>query len=338
MLKSPIRILLLTVAMMFAVQPLQSVHGILLSSLERATASAPDTPASANRPEGRGNGFLRALKAPFKAIGRLFGRGKKDQNKLQRISEKDIKKFESAPANRVDNPAPITPASQAAAASQAEKSTTSINPSAMDHLEKGRALLNSGNLNAAITELSTAASLDPKLSEAHTLLGVAYDRKGLADLARQSFEVALHDPNDQAMHLNNLGYLEYTHGEYKEAVKYLKRAAKLAPDDARIWNNLGLAQAELGKFDDAYKSFARATGEFSGRLNVAARLESQGATDKAIKQLEKALALEPNSSEVLGRLATLYDRAGRLGEAQKVRNALATQSIVADANPQKNER
>ena len=329
MLKSPTRILLLTVALMFAVQPLQSVHGILLSRLELATVSAPDTPATANRQDGQGNGFIRALKAPFKAIGRLFHRGKKDENKLQRISEKDIKKFESAPENRVDNPAPV-------AVSPSEKSKTVNETSAIGHLEKGRALLNAGNLNGAIAELSTAASLDPKLSEAQTLLGVAYDRKGLNDLARQSFEVALHDPNDQAMHLNNLGYLEYAHGEYKEAVKYLRRAVKLAPNDSRIWNNLGLAQSELGKFDDAYKSFARAAGEFKGRLNVAVRLESQGATDKAIKQLEKALALQPNSVEVLGRLATLYDRSGRLEEAQRVRKSLATQPVVADASPQQN--
>jgi Flp pilus assembly protein TadD len=329
MLKSPIRILLLTVAMMFAVQPLQSVHGILLSRLELATIDAPDTATSANRQDGQSKGLLSALKAPFKAIGRLFGGGKKNPNKIERISEKDIKKFESAQANRVDNPAPVT------SASQAEPANSNIPSSAVEHLEKGRALLNAGNLNAAITELSTAASLDPKLSEAHTLLGVAYDRKGLSDLARQSFEVAMHDPNDQAMHLNNLGYLEYTHGDYKEAVKYLKRAAKLAPNDSRIWNNLGLAQAELGKFDDAYKSFARATGEFNGRLNVAARLESQGSTDKAIKQLEKALVLQPNSSEVLGRLATLYDRSGRPEDAQKLRNTLATQAVVAAAGSQK---
>lgn len=330
MLKSPIRILVIAVALMFAVQPLQSVHGILLSRFELATITAPDTTESANRQEGQGNGFLRALKAPFKAIGRLFGGGKKNPNKIERISAKDIKKFESSPANRTDNSKPITPANEAA------PSTSAIPSGAIEHLEKGRTFLSAGNLNAAITELSTAVSLDPKLSEANTLLGVAYDRKGLNDLARQSFEGALHDPNDQAMHLNNLGYLEYTHGEYKEAVKYLKRAAKLAPDDQRIWNNLGLAQAELGKFDDAYKSFARASGEFKGHLNMAARLESQGSTDKAIKHLEKALALQPNSSEVRGRLATLYDRSGKPEEAQKIRSLPTTQTVVADAGPKEN--
>jgi Flp pilus assembly protein TadD len=319
---------------MFAVQPLQSVHGIILSRLELATISAPDTPGSAN--SGQGNGFLRALKAPFKAIGRLFGGGKKNPNKLERISAKDVKKFESAPANRVDNPAPAkradnsAPATTASPAGDANSSRASI---AVEHLEKGRTLLDAGNFNAAITELSTAVSLDPKLSEAHTLLGVAYSRKGLNDQARQSLESAMRDQNDQAMHLNNLGYLAYTHGEYKEAIKYLKRATKLAPNDSRIWNNLGLAQADLGKFDDAYKSFTRAGGEFFGRLNVAARMESQGATDKAIKQLEMARALQPNSNQVLGRLVTLYDRSGQPEQAQKVRSALALLPVVADAGP-----
>ncbi len=314
MMKSPVRILLLTLAMLFIVEPLQSVHGILLSKLELATVNTPDAPGlvSGEQQEGRASGILHAMKAPFKAIGRLFSRGKKDRNRLQRISEKDIKKFESVRGTRIDNSAPVTPASVA------EKSTSSGDASARNHLERGRASLNFGNLNEAIAELSMAASLDPKLSEAHTLLGVAYDRKGLSDLARQSFEAALRDPNDEAMHLNNLGFLHYERGEYKEAVKYLKRAAKVASNDQRIWNNLGLAQAELGKFDDAYKSFARIAGDFIGRLNIAAWLESHGFRDRAARQLEKALALQPNSTEVSARLAALHEGRDRLEEPRKV--------------------
>src|SRR5258708_6642185 len=102
----------------------------------------------------RGNGFLRALKAPFRAIGRMFRRGTKNNSKIQRISEKDIKNFESHPAN-------ATPAGTVASPPQPSGSA-----SAQERMERGRALLNSGDLNGAIAELSTAASLDPKLSEA----------------------------------------------------------------------------------------------------------------------------------------------------------------------------
>lgn len=330
MLKSPLRILFLTVALIFAVEPLQSVHGILLSAAESAMMNAPDTPESVTsvKPEGRGNGFLRALKAPFKAIGRLFGRGKKNNVKLERISEKDAKKFESAPATHVNNATTVMKDSTAG------NSAGSRETSALEHLEKGRALLNAGNLNAAIAELSAAASLDPKLGEAHTLLGVAYDRKGLPDRAQQSFETALHSPDDQAMHLNNLGYLEFKYGEYDKAIKYLKRAAKLSPDDQRIWNNLGMAQCGGEKFDDAYQSFAHAAGEFQGRLKVAAYLERQGFAKNAIKQLEKARKLRPDSTEALARLVVLYEGAGRTDDANEARTTLSTLRTVAAAPKQ----
>jgi len=311
------------IALIFAMGPVRTVQGVDLSDVESATVSTPDTPDTDTPPkqEKQGNAFLRALKAPFRAIGGLFSRGKKDNNKIQRISEKDIKKFESHPAN-------ATPAGTVAPPEQPNGST-----SAQERMEKGRALLNSGNLNGAIAELSTAVSLDPKLSEAHTLLGVAYDHKGLNDLARQSLEKARRAPDDQAIHLNNLGYSEYRDGNYKGAIKHLKQATKLAPNDPTIWNNLGLAQADAGKFDDAYKSFVHAVGEFNGRINLASRLEYLGSWNDAVKQLEKARALQPTSAVVLGRLITLYERTDRPERALEARNALA-ESTVAKARPE----
>jgi Flp pilus assembly protein TadD len=321
MLRRHVKTLFLTIVLIFAMVPQQPVRGIASSDGESATESASETPETDIAVKAnRGNGFLRALKAPFRAIGRIFSRGKKDNNKIQRITAKDIKKFESHPAN-------ATPAGTVASPPQPSGSG-----SALEHMEKGRALLNSGNLNGAIAELSTAVSLDPKLTEAHTLLGIAYDRKGLNDLARQSLEKARNAPDDQAMHLNNLGYLEYRNGDYKDAIKHLKQATKLAPDDRTIWNNLGLAQAELGKFDDAYKSFAHAAGEFNGRLNIATRLELSGSRNEAIKHLRRALALQPNSAVVLGRLATLYEQTGRHELAEEARRSLAA-STVANALP-----
>ena len=47
-------------------------------------------------------------------------------------------------------------------------------------MQAGVSIFLNGRINEAISELSTAASLDPKLTEAHNLLGVAYDKKGLA--------------------------------------------------------------------------------------------------------------------------------------------------------------
>ena len=341
MLKRTLIILSMALALVVVAEPVQTVHGIVMTPAEWLALNTVDAPAvgspSGQKQEGQGNGLLRALKAPFKAIGRLFGRGKKDDNKLARISEKDAKRFESAaPAVQLNKTTPAAEVSSSGNASSGFASTRKQNPadaletSALDHLEKGRALLDSNDLNGAIGELSLAASANPKLSEASSLLGVAYSRKGMRDLAERSFENALRLKKDDPQNLNNLGFLLYENGDYEKATKYLKRAAKLAPNDPRIWNNLGLAQSERGHFDDAYESFAHAQGEFKGHLNVAARLEKQGSTKKAIKHLEKAFALQPNSPDVLVRLIDLYDSTGN-EKAQGARSSLETLRTLAKA-------
>ncbi|MGH9929161.1 MAG: tetratricopeptide repeat protein [Pyrinomonadaceae bacterium] len=341
MLKRTLIVLTVTVALLVAVRPLQTVQGVLLSAAEVASLEAANTPAaSSNQPAGRGNSFLRALKAPFRAIGRLFGRRRKDDNKLQRISAKDIKKFESAPAeqtkitNATQANAPVNPPaadSGNAAAEALAVLPANLEASAAEHLEKGRAFLNTGNLNEAIEELSKAASLDRTLAEACTLLGVAYEGKGLHDQAMKSFESAVEAENNNPQHLNNLGYALYTNGDYEGATKYLKRAVKLAPEDARIWNNLGLAQCEGRKFDDAFKSFTHAVGEYKSRLTIAARLQRDGNLKEALKHLEKARALNPNSPDVLARLVMLYGLSDKNEKADVARRYLIAAQVLASA-------
>jgi Flp pilus assembly protein TadD len=257
-----------------------------------------------------GNRVVGFFKAPIKAIGRLFGRGR-DEGKPQRLTEKDVAKFESTGMTRVDDSGSLDHARPRASGS------------ALDHLAAGRALLGSGRINDAIAELSLAASLDPTLSEANSLLGVAFDRKGMPDRAKESYERAVKTAPEDAQSLNNLGFSLYQNGKYRAAVDRLKRAARLAPHDERILNNLALAQCRLGKTNDCYKSFARAGGELTGRLNTATLLERMGHDEEAIFQYEAALHLQPKSSTTLRRLADLYQRAGRSDEAQAKRRALA---------------
>src|SRR5438067_8890 len=185
-----------------------------------------------------------------------------------------------------------------------------------------------GRINEAITELSLATSLDPRLSEAHSLLGVAYDRKGMHDRAKDSYDRAIKADPEDAQTLNNLGFSLYQNGNYRAAVDKLKKAAKLAPTDQRILNNLALAQMRLGKYDDAYKNFARAGGELTGRLNTAVILERMGRDEEAIKQYEAARRVQPNSTIALERLAELYRRTGRTNEAQAAQSALSSEAAA----------
>lgn len=276
-----------------------------------STVGAEEAP---NTEKKKGNKVARIFTAPFRALGKLFG---KNDNKLQRMTEKDAEKFESVGVMKVTDER-----TRAALANRAE--------TAREHLAAGRDYLNEGKINEAISQLSTAASLDPKLAEAHNLLGVAFAQKGLADRAKDSYDRAVKADPEDAQVLNNLGYTLYENGNYRAAVDRLKRALKLAPRDDRILNNLGLALCRLGKFEDAYKSFARANGELTGHLNMARMMERFAREDDAIRYYEGARRIDSHSTFALKRLADLYQRVGKTEQSQEARNALA--ALAAEPN------
>jgi type IV pilus assembly protein PilF len=274
-----------------------------------ATAGAEAGTDARPAPKKKGNRFARFFKAPFKAVGKILGGGD-DSQKLARMTEKDAANFESVGVVRVEDRDHRRPEASGAGGS------------ARDYLERGRAHLEAGELNEAIAALSRAVSLDSRLGQAHSLLAVAYDQKGLRERAKESYTRAVEANESDAQALNNLGYSLYLSGNYRAAVERLKRAARLAPSDGRILNNLALAQVRLGKFDDAYKNFARAGGEYKGRVNIAALLVRAGREEKAIEHLEAARRLDPASTGVLQQLADLYERNGKKDKADEARTAL----------------
>jgi Flp pilus assembly protein TadD len=275
---------------------------------ELATLSSADAPDGVEKSEDDGNGFLRALKAPFKAIGRLFGGKKNDDSKIQRISKKDLRRFESVPARTVTN-GTATPKE---VSNDANRTIVTSGSEYSIHLNNGRERLNAGDFNAAITELSRAASLDPKSADAMNLLGVAFEGKGLRDRALQSFKAAVQADKNNAEYLNNYGFLLFKNNDFEDATKYLK--------------------CRRGKFDDAFDSFVRAVGEFNGHVNIAAQLLAHGYAKEATNHLEKAQKMEPNSADVLARLVRVYEMTGRVSDAETARRSIIALQTSADAN------
>lgn len=346
-------VLVLTLTLVLALAPRrQSVFSSVLNEAEIAVLNEADAAAAtANNEDTQpkqdgGNRFVKVISAPFRAIGRLFGRGgsKKDDNKLHRLSEKDVKKFESGKVTRVVDartpaPAPTTPSTdidaQTGDALTSDATAAELNKTlARQHLDRGRELFSQNDIGGAINSLLMAVSLDKQLWDAHNLLGIAYEMKGMRSKALESLETALKADKDQPEHLNDFGYILIKNGEYSRAVKYLKRAVKAQPDDQRFLNNLGLALVEVGKHDEAYKAFEKAMGEFDGRMNMATRLLRKGYDKEAIKHLEKCRAMQPNSMDILYRLAVLYGRTGQTAEAEEANKTFLTLRATATAGSQ----
>jgi Tfp pilus assembly protein PilF len=274
--------------------------------------------ATEAKKSGGGNKVVKVLKAPFKMFGRLFGRG--GDQKFKRMTEEDAEKFASVGVERVD-------------LEGNNKKNPSLAGSAKEHLESGRQYLMASRYNEAIAELSIAASLDPKLSEAHNLLGVAYNQKGFGDRAKESFDRAVKNDPEDVETLNNLGFALYQNGNYRAAVDRLKRAAKLEPTNERVLNNLALALCRLGRWDEAYTHFERAGGPLVGSLNTAKMFERFAREDDAIKYYEKARQIDPNNSLALRRLADLYQRVGRIAESEAVRVVIASSQHASATSP-----
>ena len=323
---------------------LDSQHRTVISSvldeseimLLSETTDATETQELETKKDG-GNRLVKVVTFPFKAVGRLFGAGKKkDENKLERLSKKDVERFESTGLTRVVD-ARTVPTSEPATTTDAINSDSldavEINKAkAREHLQRGRELFNAKDINGAINSLSMAVSLDRNLWDAHNLLGIAYEIKGLRSKALDSLYTALKGDNDQPEHLNDFGYILMNNGEYSRAVKYLKRAVKARPGDQRFLNNLGMALVQSGKFDEAYKHFEQAMGEFAGRMNMATRLVRLGHDKEAIKHLEICRVLQPNNQDVLYPLTVLYTRNGRPADAEDAKQALVSTRATAAAN------
>lgn len=344
MLKRIVVVLVLTLTLVLGFAPhRQEVFSNVLSDTEIAAINATATPDGTEVKQDGGNRFVKVLAAPFKAIGRLFGRGgKKDDNKLHRLSEKDVKKFESSKTTKIvdartaptTTPAadPNNSTSRTSASLESDATALELNKQiAREHLQRGRELFSQNDINGAINSLSMAVSLDKQLWDAHNLLGIAYEMKGLRLKALESLETALKAEKDQPEHLNDFGYILIKNGEYARAVKYLKRAVKAQPDNQRFNNNLGLALVQIGKTDEAYKAFEKAMGEFDGRMNIATRLLRLGYTKEAIKHLERCREMQPNSLDLLYRLSVLYARNGQTAEAEEANKAFLSLKATAAA-------
>ena len=220
-----------------------------------------------------------------------------------------------------ERPAPTAPA-PLPSPQQSGQFTPVLENVPRDPLSQGRALLERGQINEAIAQLSVAAVTGPDLIAANNLLGLAYDRLGQHKQAQDAYERALTAAPNDAATLNNLGYSLYLDDRYAEALARLKAAARRDPANRQTANNLALVYGRLNKFDDAYKSFARAGGEFYARVQTGALLEAAGRDRDAIKQFETARRLDPANSEVLRRLINLYVRTGQPGKAEDARRLL----------------
>lgn len=190
------------------------------------------------------------------------------------------------------------------------------------HVDLGRVHLSQGRHAHAASAFRQALEACPvRGTEAeilralvHRKLAAALDAQGKLDEAVPHYEEALRLAPGDARVWNDAGYGAYLRGDWSTAETRLRRAVELAPDDPRIANNLGLALAAAGKSDAAFESLSRAGGPAAAEANLGYILAASGQEAAARRRYESALARRPEL-EVARTALTLLDDAPPIPDA-----------------------
>ena len=146
------------------------------------------------------------------------------------------------------------------------------NPDSVNgHIGLGLSLLAGGNRDDGLRHLQRAVELDPKSPKAQAALGVSLDQLGRREEAVAHLEAARNlRPHDSRI-LNNLGVAYLRSGQPERAEPLLRAALREDQRDVPLrQNNLGMALAMQGRFDEALEAFRGAGDEQSARSRTSA--------------------------------------------------------------------
>ena len=122
--------------------------------------------------------------------------------------------------------------------------------------------------------------------------------------------------------LGIFGFLTWNHAKsYSGAETFWRHALQGNPGCWAVHNNLGVALAERGAYDEAIKLYGEAArlrpGFGEPLVNIGNALSAQGLTQEAIAAYQKAMADDPKCANAPYRLGRLYDQMGEASKAEE---------------------
>jgi tetratricopeptide (TPR) repeat protein/predicted aspartyl protease len=119
------------------------------------------------------------------------------------------------------------------------------------------ALLKQRNLQDAYDHAARVIVADPLSSRAHALLGATILASGDFHLSVEEFRTALSLNEDEAMAVAGLAMVEFYENRMDSAIRGLRRATALAPNEADYVFDLGQAAARTERYKEAADSYER---------------------------------------------------------------------------------
>ncbi len=191
----------------------------------------------------------------------------------------------------------------------------------------GAALYDLKRLDEAATAFESAVSVSPNAAEPVYFLGMIAFARGQDEAASDLWEKALVLRSNYAEANFMLGELSAKHQDYSAARDYYERAWRQDPTLSVYYIRLGGVYLLLGNPNQALKIFQSAAERFPtiAEVHYFAAIAGRGVGnyDLALAELQKSLALQPNSADSLALSGAInLDRANLLEAEKLLRRAL----------------
>ncbi|WP_353062412.1 tetratricopeptide repeat protein [Tunturibacter psychrotolerans] len=141
---------------------------------------------------------------------------------------------------------------------------------------------------------------EPNSADGLYLLGEVLMRRAQPKESLRIFTKAAAErrPTGEELRLVGLDYILLE--DYADAIRWLRRAAELSPNNADTWYSLGRAQYSNGDFSGAESSFRRALVFDSQSMkvenNLGLALAAQNQPERAMEAYRQAVALQNNTA------------------------------------------
>jgi tetratricopeptide (TPR) repeat protein len=204
------------------------------------------------------------------------------------------------------------------------------------HINLGRALLQKGRVDEAITQYQQALQISPGHAEAHNYLGNVLLQKGRVDEAITQYQQALQIKPDFAEARYYLGNALLLKGNVDEAIAQYQKALQITPDFAEAHYNFGNALLQKGHVDEAITQYQQALqikpDDAEVHINLGNALLQKGRVDEAITQYQQALQIKPDFAEASYNLGYVLLQKGKADEAMvHLQTALQIKPDYAEA-------
>jgi TolB-like protein/DNA-binding winged helix-turn-helix (wHTH) protein/Flp pilus assembly protein TadD len=203
-----------------------------------------------------------------------------------------------------------------------------------------------GRFAEAAYNFRRAAVLAPRNALAFNNLGAAQYMQGDYRAAAKAWEESVRIRPSNLV-LSNIGLAAYYAGEYDKAVEMQQKAIAESPEDFRIWGRLGDSHRQAGDTAEAEQAYQKALGYASLAVErnpsdeetlryLSLYYSFTGDSEAAIRAIERARMLQPESSRVHYFASKVYFVAGNTDRAvQELEQALSKgySLAIASADP-----